>query len=116
MRREDTSDHRNPGRSTPAASALDGDAALAAFLRAFGEGAFFDAHEILEAFWVGYSGADRDFYKGLIQAAVALHHASTGNALGAAGVGARARGHLAPYAPRYQSVDVDAILARLDAA
>jgi len=100
----------------PAPSALDRDAALAAFLAAFDEGAFFDAHEILEAFWVRYSGADRDFYKGLIQAAVALHHASTGNTVGAAGVGARARGHLSPYAPRHQSVDVAAILARLDTA
>ena len=26
-------------------------------------------HEILEAFWVGYQGHDRDFYRGLIQAA-----------------------------------------------
>ena len=100
----------------PAASALDGDAALAAFLKAFGEGAFFDAHEILEAFWVSYTGADRDFYRGLIQAAVALHHSSTGNRVGASGVAARARGHLAPYAPRHRSVDVDAILARLAAA
>jgi hypothetical protein len=31
-------------------------------------------------------------------------------------VGARARRNLAPYAPRYVSVDVDAILARLAAA
>jgi len=100
----------------PAASALDRDAALAAFLKAFDEGAFFEAHEILEAFWVGYAGGDRDFYKGLIQAAVALHHAGTGNRVGASGVAARARGHLAPYVPRYQSVDVDAILARLASA
>jgi len=100
----------------PEASVLDRDAALAAFLKAFEAGAFFDAHEILEAFWVSYAGADRDFYRGLIQAAVALHHASTGNAVGAAGVGARACGHLTPYAPRYHSVDVTAILARLAAA
>ena len=91
-------------------------AALAAFLTAFEEGAFFEAHEILEAFWVTYTGDDRDFYRGLIQAAVALHHLEAGNAVGAAGVGARARRNLAPYAPRYGPVDVDAILARLAAA
>jgi len=100
----------------PAAPSLDRDAALAAFLKAFGEGAYFDAHEILEAFWVGYAGADRDFYKGLIQAAVALHHATHGNPVGASGVAARARGHLAPFAPRYLAVDVDAILALLASA
>jgi predicted metal-dependent hydrolase len=94
----------------------DRGAALAAFAKAFDEGAFFEAHEILEAFWVGYRGGDRDFYRGLIQAAVALHHLGAGNPAGAAGVAARARGHLAPYAPRHDDVDVDAILARLAAA
>ena len=97
----------------PASRNSDRSAALAAFLNAFGAGDFFGAHELLEQFWVGYQGDDRDFYKGLIQAAVALHHAGTGNASGAASVGARARGFLAPYAPRYQSVDVDAVLARI---
>jgi predicted metal-dependent hydrolase len=84
-------------------------------MKAFDEGAFFEAHEILEAFWVGYRGEDRDFYRGLIQAAVALHHRKTGNAVGAAGVAARARVNLAPYAPRYESIDLRAILARLAA-
>jgi predicted metal-dependent hydrolase len=88
-------------------------AALASFLDSFEAGDFFAAHEILEEYWVTYRGDDRDFYRGLIQAAVALHHASTGNAVGAAGVGARARGLLAPYAPRYQSVDVVSVLAQI---
>jgi uncharacterized protein len=92
------------------------DEALAAFTRAFAAGAFFEAHEILEAFWVVYRGDDRDFYRGLIQAAVALHHSGTGNAAGATSLCARARANLEPYAPRYVAVDVDAILARLAAA
>ena len=99
----------------PPAQPLDRNAALVAFIEALDEGDFFKAHEILEAFWVGYRGDDRDFHKGLIQAAVALHHASVGNAVGAAGVGARARKNLASFAPRYEEVDVDAILARLAA-
>ena len=90
-------------------------AAIAAFLAAFDKREFFEAHEILEAYWVGYRGEDRNFYKGLIQAAVALHHRGTGNTVGAAGVAARARSHLGPYAPRHEGVDVAAILARLDA-
>jgi len=94
----------------------DRDGALAAYLRAFDDGAFFEAHEILEAFWIRYQGDDRDFYKGLIQAAVALHHSAAGNSVGAAGVGERARGLLAPYAPRHATVDVTAILARLTPA
>lgn len=91
-------------------------AALAAFMRAFDDGAFFEAHEILEAFWVGYRGDDRDFYRGLIQAAVALHHASVGNAVGARGVATRARKNLAPYAPRHESIELDSILTELGAA
>lgn len=93
----------------------DGAPVLAAFFTSYYAGDFFIAHEILEQFWVTYRGDDRDFYKGLIQAAVALHHASTGNATGAAGVAARARGFLAPFAPRYRSVDVDAVLAQIAA-
>lgn len=89
---------------------------LDAFMTAFDGGEFFKAHEILEAFWVSYRGGDRDFYKGLIQAAVALHHASNGNAVGAQGVAARARAHLTPYAPLYATVDVDAVLERLASA
>jgi len=85
-------------------------------MNAFDEGAFFEAHEILEAFWVGYRGDDRDFYRGLVQAAVALHHASVGNAVGARGVAARARLNLAPYARRHESIELDAILKRLEAA
>jgi predicted metal-dependent hydrolase len=90
--------------------------AMSAFLKAFDEGAFFEAHEILEAFWVSYVGEDRDFYRGLIQAAVAMHHRGTGNLVGAKGVAARARHNLAPFGPRYGGVDVDAILTRLDPA
>ena len=94
----------------------ESEAALSAFMTAFDEGSFFDAHEILEAFWMGYRGDDRDFYRGLIQAAVALHHLGTGNAVGATGVAKRARKNLAPYAPRHVNVDVNAILARLAGA
>ena len=34
---------------------------------------FFEAHEVWEDLWKSYSGDLRLFYKGLIQAAVALH-------------------------------------------
>jgi predicted metal-dependent hydrolase len=91
-------------------------AALAAFQAAIDAGKFFEAHEILEAFWVSYRGEDRDFYRGLIQAAVALHHLGNGNTTGAASVAARARRNIAPFAPRYVGVDVDAILAHLATA
>ena len=86
---------------------------LETFAHLIAEEAYFEAHEVLEAFWVNYRGPDRDFFRGLIQAAVALHHAGRGNAVGAHGVAARARANLAPFAPRHAGIDVDAFVARL---
>lgn len=89
------------------------DAAIAEFQKALDAGRYFEAHEILEAYWVAYRGPDRDFYRGLIQAAVALHHVRSGNLVGAAGVAARARRNLAAHAPEHAGVDVAGILERL---
>ncbi|HEX4824960.1 MAG TPA: DUF309 domain-containing protein [Candidatus Polarisedimenticolaceae bacterium] len=83
------------------------------FERALVSGRFFEAHEIMEDYWIAYRGDDRDFYKGLIQSAAALHHAARGNAAGASRVAARARAYLTPYAPRHGGVDVDTLLERL---
>jgi len=49
----------------------------------FDEGRFYDAHEVLEDVWRGAQGEKKRFLQGLIQAAVALHHHSTGNTRGA---------------------------------
>jgi hypothetical protein len=86
---------------------------LIAFHEAVEAGRYYDAHEILETFWISYRGDDRDFYKGLIQAAVALHHAAQGNTAGARSVARRASRRIAPFAPRHQGVDVAAMLERL---
>ena len=83
------------------------------FDRAREAGRYFEAHEIMETFWIGYRGADRDFYKGLIQTAAALHHAARGNVAGAQVVGRRARAYLTPFAPGHAGVDVAALLALL---
>ena len=89
------------------------DPPVSAFDRALAEGSFFEAHEIMEEFWIAYRGDDRDFYKGLIQAAAALHHAARGNPAGASRVARRARAYLAPYAPAHGGVDVASIIDRL---
>lgn len=55
-------------------------------LQAFGEfnrGDWFQCHETLEDLWIGSEGEIRDFYQGLIQIAVALHHWRGGNYKGA---------------------------------
>ena len=55
---------------------------------------FFEAHEVWEDLWKNYSGDLRLFYKGLIQAAVALHHFGNGNIRGARKVYRSSRGYL----------------------
>jgi uncharacterized protein len=51
-------------------------------LQAFGEfnrGDWFECHETLEDLWIGSEGEMREFYQGLLQIAVALHHWRGGN-------------------------------------
>ena len=69
-------------------------AALAAGLRAYGRGDFFESHELLEPAWMGTDvPADRALLQGLIKLAAAYVHAVRGNPLGIARnlEGARAR-------------------------
>jgi predicted metal-dependent hydrolase len=49
----------------------------------FNQGDWFECHETLEELWVGEKGELRDFYQGLLQLAVALHHWRDGNFKGA---------------------------------
>src|SRR3972149_5447816 len=49
----------------------------------FNAGEFFEAHEVWEDLWIEVNGEEKAFYQGLIQAAVALHHARADNPGGA---------------------------------
>jgi uncharacterized protein len=50
----------------------------------FNRGDFFACHEVWEELWLRTRGAEKLFYQGLIQAAVAILHAERGNLRGAA--------------------------------
>lgn len=76
---------------------------------------FFEAHEVWEELWKDYSGELRLFYKGLIQAAVALHHFGNGNIRGARKVYFSSRGYIERYRPDCVGLNVDAFLAQFDA-
>lgn len=52
-------------------------------IRQFNGGDWFECHETLEDLWVGEQGEIRDFYQGILQIAVALHHRRNGNFGGA---------------------------------
>jgi predicted metal-dependent hydrolase len=76
---------------------------------------FFEAHEIWEDLWKSYSGDLRLFYKGLIQAAVALHHFGNGNIRGARKVYFTSRNYLEQYRPFCDGLDLEAFLSQFDA-
>jgi uncharacterized protein len=80
----------------------------------FNQQLFFESHETWECLWKRQLGPSREFFQGLIQAAVALHHLRNRNEHGAGTLLARSRAHLDPYRPRYLGVDVDGFLAALD--
>jgi predicted metal-dependent hydrolase len=80
----------------------------------FNQGDFFESHEVWEDLWRKESGRSRQFYKGLIQAAVALYHLRRGNRHGAAKLLAGSQSCLEPYRSRYLGLDVDGFLAALD--
>jgi uncharacterized protein len=75
---------------------------------------FFEAHETWEDLWKSYSGDLRLFYKGLIQAAVALHHFGNGNIRGARKVYFTSRNYLEQYRPVCVGLDLEKFLAQFD--
>ena len=66
---------------------------------------------MLEQLWLETAGRPRDFYKGLIQAAVALYHWSRGNQGGAMSLYRSSSRYLRKYRPAYLGLDVDGFLA-----
>ncbi len=79
----------------------------------FNEGFYFEAHEVWEELWIAEPEPTRSFYKGLIQASVALHHFESGNALGAHKLLHGARALLGPFRPRHLGLDVRRFLKDL---
>ena len=64
-------------------------------IRHFNAREFYDAHEVWEDVWRESHGLEKRFLQGLIQAAVAFHHHSTGNLVGAYSLMERAHKNLA---------------------
>jgi predicted metal-dependent hydrolase len=90
----------------------DGDAQrhLREGVRSFNAGDYETAHEQFERVWMSTQGSDSDFYKGLIQACIAMHHFQRGNLEGASKLYAGHRRYLAAYRPRHLGIDVAALL------
>jgi predicted metal-dependent hydrolase len=87
--------------------------AFTAALGLFNAGRYLAAHELFEELWESTEGEDSDFYKGLIQAAIALHHLEEGRSEGARKLFSGHRRLLARYLPQHRGIDVQAFLAEM---
>ncbi len=82
----------------------------------FNRGEFFEQHETLELLWRAETRDIRYLYQGILQIGVAFHHLRKLNHHGAVYMLTRGQGYLAPFAPRCQRVDVQALLDAAAAA
>jgi len=82
-------------------------------IKLFNAGSFFDAHEVLEDVWREAEGDRKKFLQALIQAAVGLHHHSTGNIVGARSLLARSSRKLTDYPEGYCGIALDELCASL---
>ena len=83
-------------------------------IREFNGCEWFECHETVEDLWIGETGEVRDFYQGLIQIAVALHHWRNGNFGGAVSLLKGGAGYLGHVSDSCQWVDVAGLIADAD--
>jgi uncharacterized protein len=83
-------------------------------VRLFNQGDYFEAHEHWEDAWNDASRGERDFYKGLIQAAVALCHFYNGNARGARRLFHSSGALLGAFRPIHRGLDLDRLSGQME--
>jgi predicted metal-dependent hydrolase len=82
-------------------------------IRLFNARKFYDAHEVWEDVWRESHGLEKRFLQGLIQAAVAFHHHSTGNVVGAHSLMERAHKNLAACPNDFGGIGLNPLLESL---
>ena len=82
-------------------------------IRHFNAREFYDAHEVWEDVWRESHELEKRFLQGMIQAAVALHHHSTGNVVGACSLMERAQRNLAACPEEFGEIRLGQLLATL---
>jgi hypothetical protein len=83
-------------------------------IRLFNQQQFFDAHEVLEDVWRAAPAKEKKFLQGLIQLAVALHHHSRGNTVGALSLLKRAARNLAAEPRQSRGIRVAELLHSIE--
>ena len=94
----------------------DAERHLARGVELFNAADYAGAHEEFELVWLSTQGADSDFYKGLIQACIALHHFQRGNLDGAAKLYGGHRRYLAAYLPVHHGLAIADFLDAMQSA
>ena len=79
-------------------------------VRLFNAEDFYECHDVLEELWSEVICDEKEFFQGLIQAAVSLFHFGNENLGGARKLYESSRRLLAPYAPECMGIDVDRFL------
>ena len=79
-------------------------------------GRYFEAHEELEEAWRAAAADERDFFQGLVHVAVAWYQAGRGRPVATRRQLEKAARRLAPFTPSHRGIDVDAVLAQVEAA
>jgi predicted metal-dependent hydrolase len=92
----------------------DYDARYVKGVQLFNQCEFFEAHDVWEELWTEYRGESRDFYKGLIQVAVALHHFGNENIRGAKKLYHSSRGYLQAYRPKHFGCDLELLFQEME--
>jgi uncharacterized protein len=86
---------------------------LSEFIELFNTKSFFEAHEVLEDLWIESEGEVKDFYKGLIQCAVAFVHLQRSNLRGAKKVYGTSSKYLERYLPDYEGIYTEKLLSEV---
>ena len=81
----------------------------------FNAGHYLEAHETFERIWVSSHDRETDFFKGLIQSAICLHHFQRGNPEGAKKLYSGHRKLLASFLPEHRGLDVQGFLEAMQA-
>ncbi len=90
------------------------DERLWAGIKLFNAGEYFACHDEWEELWSDILGEERDFIKGLIHVAVAMHHFTEGNPGGGRKMSRSATKYLGQYPGDYLQLDIMGLLATLD--
>lgn len=76
----------------------------------FNQRQFYACHDTLEALWIEAGEADKKFYQGILQVAVALHHLGNQNWRGAVILMGEGLHRLRSYPSIYARIDVESFI------